>query len=298
MDSHAQLQQAAAAKQGKDDEGFATFYSNLTSGTMSKLSSVLAYSGLPLSSPDAIPDQQPAGKSAKRTVRANADPDVKKLFSKAALDAIEDDHRQRGNQGHVFGPAESFYVVQTGGGTLSYADIAKAQHQQASIIGGDDEEAFVDAREAQAPYSPRNSHSPSMPQRNSFGNPRTGEELELENTTLKQTLEQLASRLANFEAHAQDASMAALTQSVASLRHQGGGPDQGAEERVRALERQIEQQAEQRAKLEELARKQEKKIRAYHSKWDAIKKSAQEKERIKMEKPKGHKDDGALDEAN
>ncbi|QIX00837.1 hypothetical protein AMS68_006354 [Peltaster fructicola] len=276
MDSQSFVTKPDPLHSGNDD-GFTSFYNNLTTGTMSKLTSVLAYAGLPLSTEE---PEMPA-KSSRRTVKASADPDVKKIYSKAALEAIEDDHKQRGLHGQAFGPAESFYVVQTGGGTLSYADIAKAQ-AQSSPIGGDDEESFVDAHEAQ-PSSPRHSRSSDKPQRVGFGKSRTAEELELENTTLKQTLEQLASRLANFEAHAQDASMAALTQSIVSLR-QSSAVDAGTQERIKQLERRIEQQAEQRDKLEELAKKQEKKIRAYHSKWEEIKQNAREKEKTKRER--------------
>ncbi|KAF2159688.1 hypothetical protein M409DRAFT_70868 [Zasmidium cellare ATCC 36951] len=281
------LSTAKKAKKQEDDAAFASFYSNLTTGTMSKLSSVLAYAGLPLTAEDAQAEQNKQ-KLTKKTVSASNDPDVKKIFSKAALDAIEDDHRQRGMQGHAFGPAESFYVVQTGGGTYSYADIAKAQQQQLGGIDEDDEEAFVDAREAQAPPSPRHSRHSSQGGRNSFGKNATHEELELQNATLKATLEKLATRLADFESHAQDASMAALTQSMASIGtqggQQGGGSDPALAERLRQLEQQLEQQTEERTRLQNLAAKQEKTLKQYKSKWDDIKKSAREKERAKKEK--------------
>jgi len=276
-----------------EDEGFANFYSNLTTGTMSKLSSVLAYAGLPLNPEDAqkaeIPTPEKARKDrSSRTVSAANEPDVKKYFSKAALTAIEDEHRQRGAHGQVFGPAESFYVVQKGGGTYSYADIAR--NQQLQNAGLEDEDFFVDAQEGLP--SPRHGRS----SRAAFGKSRTAEELELENTTLKATLEQLAARLANFEVHAQDASFAALSHSMASLPSASHTyhaapppPDSGqslqdALERVRALESQLSSQSEQHEKLEALAQKQEKKIRMYHSKWEDVKKSAREKEKAKRER--------------
>lgn len=291
-----------------DDEGFTNFYNNLTSGTMSKLSSVLAYAGLPLTAeepqrteappPQISAAEKPRKDRSSRTVPSTTEPDVKKYFSKAALTAIEDSHRQRGSHGQVFGPAESFYVVQKGGGTYSYADIARNQQKHAAATRSEEEE-FVDAQETAGGgvSSPRHSS------RAAFGKSRTAEELELENTTLKTTLEQLASRLANFEVHAQDASMAAIAQSMASLHnapHAGpplartaalspttmeSAPDlQDALSRVRALEAQLSGQAEQREKLEALAQKQEKKIRMYHSKWEDVKKSAREKEKVKREK--------------
>jgi hypothetical protein len=296
-----------------EDEGFANFYSNLTTGTMSKLSSVLAYAGLPLTpeegqTAEVLTPEKLRKDRSSRTVSAANEPDVKKYFSKAALTAIEDEHRQRGAHGQVFGPAESFYVVQKGGGTYSYADIAR--NQQLQNAGLEDEELFVDAQEG--PHSPRHSRFPSQhSSRAAFGKSRTAEELELENTTLKTTLEQLAARLANFEAHAQDASFAALSHSMASLPNaphtyqppplplpDSGQSLQDALERVRALETQISSQSEQHEKLEALAQKQEKKIRMYHSKWEDVKKSAREKEKAKRERAAEASSKDGTDEAS
>ncbi|KAK6426150.1 hypothetical protein LTR95_016153, partial [Oleoguttula sp. CCFEE 5521] len=282
-----------------DEDGFASFYNNITNGAMSKLSSVLAYAGLPLTSEEAnAPEPETTRKAEKRTVTATNDPDVKRLISKAALKAVEDSHRERGTPGHVFGPAESFYVVQTGGGTYSYADIAKAR-PQLSNIGEDDEESFVDARELQGgPTSPHHSRNPTAARRGSFGKNRTAEELELENTTLKTTLEHLASRLQNFEVHAQDASMMAM--SMASLHNSPTQPhhpqQQDAAARVRELEAQMREQAEQRVALEKMAEKQERKIRAYHAKWEDLKKSAKEKERVRKERAEGVGQEGEGEE--
>jgi hypothetical protein len=292
-----------------EDEGFANFYSNLTTGTMSKLSSVLAFAGLPLAPEEAQKVETPSPEKIRkdrssRTVSAANEPDVKKFFSKAALTAIEDEHRQRGAHGQVFGPAESFYVVQKGGGTYSYADIAR--NQQLQNAGLEDEDLFVDAQEGLP--SPRHGRfSSSDPSRAAFGKSRTAEELELENTTLKTTLEQLAARLANFEAHAQDASFAALSHSMASLpsapHPYHAAPDSGqslhdALNRVRALEGQISSQTEQQAKLEARAQNQEKKLRMYHTKWEDVKKSAREKEKAKRERAAEASSKDGTDEAS
>ncbi|KAF2215241.1 hypothetical protein CERZMDRAFT_94655 [Cercospora zeae-maydis SCOH1-5] len=279
---------ARSAKRTEDDDAFAKFYSNITTGTMTKLSSVLAYAGLPLTADDVKIDPATPPKLTQRTVPASDSPDVKKIFSKAALEAIEDEHRQRGHHGHAFGPAESFYLVQTGGGTYSYADIAKAQQQQQlEGIDEDDEEAFVDAREAQT--SPKHSRFSSRGgggARDSFGKSRTQEELELENVTLKQTLEHMATRLSEFETHAQDASMAALTQSMASMPGYApqGGPDGALTARLRHVEQKLEQQTEETQKFQSLAMKQEKTLKKYQSKWEEIKQSARAKEKAKAEK--------------
>lgn len=291
MDSQGLQAATRSRKKTEDDDAFSKFYSNLTTGTMSKLSSALAYAGLPLTTEDP-PAEISKQRLEKSTVSAGHEPDVKKIFSEAALEAIEDEHRQRGSQGRVFGPAESFYVVQTGGGTYSYADIARPHQQkqpsQNETIDEDDDEIFVDARDAREPPSPKHSRISSQGGcRSGFGISRTNEELELENVTLKQTLEQLATRLTEFETHAQDASMAALTQSMASLHPGAGGspgaPMSNAPDRVRQLEKQLEQLAEERQKYYTLASKQDKALKQYKAKWEDIKKSAREKDRSKKE---------------
>lgn len=284
VDSQADLLQARRAKKMADDEGFAKFYSNITTGTMSKLSSVLAYAGLPLTAEETSPEQNVKHRPDRGTVRASNDPDVKKIFSKAALEAIEDEQRRRGTLGHGFGPAESFYVVQKGGGTYSYADIARS-HQQRELSVDDDEPQFVDAKEVQGPTSPKQNR---FSQRGSFGSAKTNEELDLENATLKQTLQDLAVRLAAFEAHAQDASFAALTQSVANLRPPGtataAAPDASLQERIQQLEKQVEGQAEERQRLENLAAKQDRSLRKYQGKFEELKKSAREKDKARKDK--------------
>ena len=289
VDSQASLQSAKKSKKAEEDEGFAKFYSNLTTGTMSKLSSVLAYAGLPLAAEDSRPEQSSKPQSSRRTVSAASEADVKKIFSKAALDAIEDEHRQRGTFGQGFAPAESFYMVQRTGGTVSYAEITKTHQQQLADLAEDEEPEFVDAKEAPGPPSPTVSRL-SHQQRGSFGSPRTQEELELENTTLKQTLEQVAGRLAAFEAHAQDASMAAVTQSIVSLRAEPSGAGQGdaaVHERLRQLERQVEEQAQERQKLEAHALKLEKMNRKWRARWDDSLNRAKEKTKAKRESGSG-----------
>lgn len=291
MDSQTIIAQATKTKAAEDDEGFAKFYNNLTTGTMSKLSSVLAYAGLPLTAEDAVNHEQAEkNKVEKRvTVKASNDPDVNKLFSRAALDAIEDEHRQRGTLGQGFGPTESFYVVQTGGGTYSYADIAKAQQQKPG--DDDDDPEFVDAKEVPGPSSPKRSRISSRANRSSFGKPRTQEELELENSTLKSTLEQLAGRLANFEAHAQDASMAMLTQSMIGFKPSSSGEprrgpvdDAGLKERLRQLETKVEESTESEQKMRTLAEKQSRELKKYRQRFEELKKGARERDRLKQEK--------------
>jgi len=226
-------------------------------------------------------------------VRAGHEPDVKKIFSPAALRAVEDDHRSRGTFGHGFNPAESFYVVPPTGMTTSYRDMATCRR---SGLGEDDEDDFVDAQEVvvSGPPSPLLSRT-AQQKRKSFGKARTGEELELENETLKSTLEQLAGRLANFEAHAQDASMAALTQSMVSLRPPTGPPDPAMLERVRQLEQTVEKDAEERQKLESLAAEQEKALKKYHARYTKLKEGAKVRLRARDEKSEKGGEEGVIE---
>jgi len=273
---------------------------------MSKLSSVLAYAGLPLTADDIVTGSA----VSEQTVRASKDPDVKKIFSKATLAAVEDEYRQRGLNGHGFGPAESFYVVPHAGHTKSYATVAgnsggKSKPQDLVSLGEDDEEAFVDAQEAQGTPSPKQNRFPihtaaqSSPRSGggAFCKGQTREELELENRTLKATLDGMVTRLQQFEVHAQDASLAALTQSMAGV--QRGPPDPALTERIRMLEQQVEKEAEERQKLVAHAMKQERQLRKWHSNYEKLKNSAREKMKAKekggLERRPGEAADGEGD---
>ena len=300
VDSQASLAEARRIKKAQDDEGFAKFYSQITAGTMSKLSAALAFAGLPLTADDVKPDVA----SKTGTVRASHEPDVKKIFSKAALNAVEEEHRQRGTLGPGFGPAESFYVVPPFAHTKAYSHVVRGGRSDA--LGEDDEDAFVDAREAQGPPSPKHSRNPSATQRTAFGKGRTAEELELENSTLKQTLEGLANRLADFEAHAQDASMAALTQSMMSTRPPPGrstrrkdsdaSGSQAMAERLRLLERQVEKDAEDRQRFEAEAKQQQKKLRVYEEKYKMLRGNARKKMEAKDKLGQGEEEEAVADD--
>lgn len=193
------------AAQSKDqDDGFSRFYSNWTTGPLSRLSSMLAFTALPLTE-TSDPESPTSSRHQKTSARASNDPDVKSLISPAALNALQ-------KHGHI-GPGESFYIIPPSGGTASYANIVSreqryARRQHLSNINEDDPVKFVDAHETQ----------PSSRQPNRGLISVREEELQLENDTLKQVLDQMSHRLQVFESHAQDASMAALNQSVLSVR--------------------------------------------------------------------------------
>jgi hypothetical protein len=164
---------------------------------------MLAFTALPLTdTPE--PDSPTSSRHQKTSARASNDPDVKSLISPAALNALQ-------QHGHI-GPGESFYVIPTSGGTASYANIVTREQRHVrrhhlSNINEDDPAEFVDAQETQ----------PTKQQNRGLISERE-EELQLQNDTLKQALDHVSHRLQAFESHAQDASMAALTHSVASVR--------------------------------------------------------------------------------
>ncbi|KZF22814.1 hypothetical protein L228DRAFT_247202 [Xylona heveae TC161] len=236
-----------------NDEPFQRFYSTFE-GFLSRLSAPLAFAGLPLTSEESAPPAPPqelvqrqrpsqvqtAAKPDKQE-RASADPDVTKLFSRAALRAIREENGA--STSGPFGGAESFYVVPTTGGTISYAGILSRAEQDSarnSALGlgstseaGDDQmDEFVDARESPQPSSPnlhRRLGSASSSRLAATGTAsgiglgvtsrranKTMEELQLENSALKQLSDTLSRRLHMWEANAQSSSLA-LQQSLRAM---------------------------------------------------------------------------------
>lgn len=243
------------------DEGFSRFYANLSSGPLAKISSMLAFAALPLTEPPPGPPSPTSSRA--ESVKAYSGPDARALISPAALRALEEQHRRQGASGQVFNPAESFYVVQPSGGTASYANIMRSEHRHAKRqhghhLSGISEEnlEFVDARETQASKSGGGtsaSHAKTADVASGAGVPQGGhrvEELELENDTLKQVLDQMSHRLQAFERSAQDASMAALTQSMASVRTVPGmRADEMGGDRERIMEAELQNAVDEITRL-------------------------------------------------
>jgi len=272
------------------EEGFSRFYSNLTSGPFSKISSMLAFAALPLTEPPSQPSSPTSSRSEKSSATAHAEPDFKALISPAAMKALEEHQRRRGHGGQTFGPGESFYVVPTSGGTVSYANIARAEQRYARRQQGhldnitEEDNDFIDARETQhlrntasAAASHGRAGSLTLPN-------HRAEELELENETLKQVLDKLSHRLQAFERSAQDASMAALTQSMASVRTDGGGraDEAGMSDKERVMEVELQKAAKEKeiAKL----KSQNQKYKDYLEK---LRMSARQKTKEKKESIEG-----------
>ncbi|KAF2150264.1 hypothetical protein K461DRAFT_245725 [Myriangium duriaei CBS 260.36] len=270
------------------DDGFARFYSNLTAGPFSRLSSMLAFAGLPLH--EVSPEDSPtASKVEKTSARVFTGPDVDQLFSKAAIRALEEQQRHPGN---AFGPGESFYVIPTSGGTASYANILSRQQpmpgggsRDRRGSRGDETDEFVDAREVLSDSDQRAKHGQTQSHIATETSLRE-EELQIENAALKQILDKLSHRLQAFESHAQDASMQALAQSMASTRTTTTVPLHELEERMRAMESQLEREMKEREKLGLENQKNKQIIAKYRSHWEQLKDSARAKEKAKREKEK------------
>ncbi|KAL8826085.1 MAG: hypothetical protein Q9191_004016 [Dirinaria sp. TL-2023a] len=290
------------------DEPFARFYSTF-SPLISALSAPLAFAGLPLgldqrSTSTSQPPTKPTNTAAAITPSSKPgpkadstasvpssiteNPDYTRAFSRAALRALH------------LNAQESFYVVPTAGGQISYADIlSRTQREAARGLGypesllfntNDDEQEFVDARE-----TPPSGGPPSpVAQRGGAGAVRgkggkTMEELELENRAMRDLLDVLSKRLAQFEMGSQSQSQA-LWQSFRMM-NPGGAPNpqvgtpqtavSGGDrdgrvdgERVRGLEEEVDRA---RKEMERMGRENEKLkgvVGRYRERWEKLKEGA------------------------
>ncbi|KAI1079531.1 hypothetical protein F5B20DRAFT_590649 [Whalleya microplaca] len=220
------------------DEGFSRFYSAFGS-IINRISAPLAFAGLPLISEEqseepAPPVQEPPAQKRNRLKgppSVSAEPDLKKLYSRAALKAVSRDGQSTN---------DSFYVVPTSGHTASYASILtfadkeKRRHMEASVhsdkgklvgggedAGGDDDD-FVDAKESQMPFHPyqHQHHQKKRASRSSRTDrdlANVVEELYLENKSLKDMLDKLSKRLHAFESMSQNSGMR-LAESMRLMR--------------------------------------------------------------------------------
>ncbi|KAJ5182655.1 hypothetical protein N7492_000271 [Penicillium capsulatum] len=273
------------------DEPFQRFYSTFE-GLISRISAPLAFAGLPLGLEDPSKASSRNRKSPAYTKVDRhhampdrkgppAEPDVSQIFSQAALRSIRD--TPGAGPGN---PAESFYVVPTTGGTMSYAGIltrAEKEHRRTSLDEGDDD--FVDARET--PSSPEMRQSTASVKRagrrnatdkpTNLHNLKTLEELQMENNALKQLSDTLSKRLHMWEVNAQSSSMA-LQQSLRAMHHQNtGSPDhlpQGSSlsnSPVATLTTPTPADSDQRVKeLEEIVRRGEKQMASMNRENDKL----------------------------
>ncbi|KAF2638570.1 hypothetical protein P280DRAFT_455673 [Massarina eburnea CBS 473.64] len=237
------------------EDNFKRFYSAF-GGIISTISAPLAFTSLPLSPTPPTPateppprkDSKPSSRSssrnqspeASRTVKSS-EPDLAALISKPALRAL-----QEGNTPH-FANNESFYLVPTSGGTVSYANIlqnpnapghvhhaaqnpnldpiSEGDNESGAALRGSSHEEFVDARETALPPSPTAARRPhsrgkssssvasarTLPAGRGAGQ-KTIEEYELQIETLLQTVDKQSKRIAMWETSSQSSHIA-LAQS-------------------------------------------------------------------------------------
>ncbi|KAL2803358.1 hypothetical protein BJX63DRAFT_437011 [Aspergillus granulosus] len=221
-------------RQSNAEEPFQRFYSTFE-GLISRISAPLAFAGLPLgvdnSNANATRKSSAETKVDRQTAVSDrsgpsAEPDISRIFSRAALKAIRE---SGGGAGMGTGnTAESFYVVPTTGGTVSYAGIltrAEKEARRNSLDEGEDD--FVDARET--PSSPELLQATRGKGKGRAGRgddklttmqpPKTLEELQMENQALRHLSDTLSKRLHMWEVNAQSSSMA-LQQSLKAMHHQ------------------------------------------------------------------------------
>ena len=286
--------------QPSNDDSFQRFYSNIRD-RISSLPSYLSFAGLPLSPPpESSSDASAAAHGNKAppdrtstSSRNPSEPNVTNLFSRAALRAVKDDN------GNHFGGTESFYVVPTTGGTVSYAGILGREESgqgmrlsSGSVGEGEGSDEFVDALEKPQANSPRTYRNrDSLRVALTEKGKKTMEELLLENSNLKRGIDILSSRLAQWEVGSQAQSMA-LRQSVMAGRV---GSTEGAvnvtnETNTRAKEKAEDETAvtgqnqdaqDDKKKLEErvakLERENEKLLSVvvrYRERWEKLKEGA------------------------
>ncbi|KAI1437220.1 hypothetical protein GGR50DRAFT_646756 [Xylaria sp. CBS 124048] len=268
------------------DEGFSRFYSAFGS-IINKISAPLAFAGLPLISEEQPEEQTPPPPPemptqkrirVRHSTSASTEPDLQKLYSKAALRAVV----REGQSAN-----DSFYVVPTSGHTASYASILsfadkeKRRMESIHVAPGNhtadpDEDDFVDARESQI------THSSALRRRAGKGSTDNMlEELYLENKGLKDMIDLLSKRLHAFESMSQSSGM----RLAESMRLMGpGSPLSPATKPVgseEALAREVGELKLQNQALmkrnEELERgfnKANANLSRYREKWDQLKAGA------------------------
>ncbi|KAL7789547.1 hypothetical protein V8C37DRAFT_386266 [Trichoderma ceciliae] len=273
----------------KDDGGYARFY-NTFGSLINKISAPLAFAGLPLIQEEpatpiesAVPppsvNLSPVKQARTRASPSlSVEPDLSKIYSKATMRALIRD-------GHT--AADSFYVVPSTGHTMSYANILsyaekEKRRLEASIHGDllphdDDDDDFVDAREAPGSIGARRRITRSHSEKELFN---TIEELSLENKSLKDMLDKLSKRLHTFEASAQSSALA-LAESYrimpAGSPLSAGGGRVNDEELIRKnheLEEQLAAMTKHMERLEKDNRKMQKTLEKYREKWETLKAGA------------------------
>lgn len=270
------------------EDPFSRFYSTF-GNLISTLSAPLAFAGLPLGSdtPSNVFEGAPNKPASPSSSRVAADPDLARYFSRAALRAVRDEH---GGLGGV----ESFYVVPTTGGTMSYAGML-SNTRQGSNATEEDETEFVDASETPQPASPgiprqRELKGGSGSRQQVLKSGKTLEELAVENETLKTVVLDLGDRLRAFELGAQrssralHASVRGLSSPTGSVTAGSGAPPLPGIEGMKVLQEKLRESEEEmktiRKENKRLGRENQKLIgviERYRERWEMLKVNARER---------------------
>jgi hypothetical protein len=266
-----------STQQPAPDDSFSRFYATFE-GLLSKLSAPLAFAGLPLIPSD--PSPAPSMLSEKKpqpNSPSKIDSDISRLFSRAALRAVREEHG-------FPNAAESFYVVPTTGGTMSYANMlssTRQHHPSHTLPFVDEDEQFVDASE-----TPQHEHSHQrqrrLAQKSSSG--KTLEELTVENDTLKAVAIDLGDRLRAFEMGAQRSSMAlhmsmrAIQSPSASAAHVSNAKNDSEQEaRIKELEEEVRGVRKEMKRLVRENQKLQGVVDRYRERWEILKDGARER---------------------
>ncbi|KAJ8131675.1 hypothetical protein O1611_g1949 [Lasiodiplodia mahajangana] len=270
-----------------NDEGFSRFYSAFGS-LINRISAPLAFAGLPL-----ISEEQPEEQSSppppemptqkririRHSTSTSAEPDIQKLYSKAALRAVAREGQSTN---------DSFYVVPTSGHTASYASIltfadkekrrmeASSHGNMNNLVPDGEEDDFVDARESQI------SHPPALRRRaGKSSTDNVVEELYLENKSLKDMIDLLSKRLHAFESMSQNSGMR-LAESMRLMRPgsplppagKSGGSEETFAREISELKQQNQALMRQNEELEKSYTKARANLIRYREKWDQLKAGA------------------------
>lgn len=271
----------------RNDEPFQRFYTTVEN-LFSTLSAPLAFAGLPLNIGEpAISIPNPSASALTKTEEQQpppTDPEFSKIFSRAALRALREEHGGAATGG-PFNGAESFYVVPTTGGTISYAEILARAQQDATRHGNkntkgynpsnsdeqlDDE--FVDARETPQPASPVSSRRPKP-------GTKTMEELQLENEALRALADKVCRRLFEFEMGAQTSSLA-LQRSIRAMQGSSGTGHAGPSDndfnsgKIAELEGQLAKVKREAERMEKENEKLKNVVVRYRERWEKLKEGA------------------------
>ncbi|KAK5077028.1 hypothetical protein LTR64_005494 [Lithohypha guttulata] len=293
---------------------FQQFY-NKFEGVISTLTAPLAFASLPLSQPPAYQKEDGTTSTSRRPstkVLPKSDPspaalDYSQLISNAALRAVRDN-----NDSGYSRPHESFLLVPTSGGTMSYADITAANYvdrelarnrHHGRVLSNASNDDFVDASsqilshpsgsllQATQKMAGRSLSNADKWQSQILPNGQTAEEIVLQNQVLRKTLNDVGKRLHSFELASQDMRLAQSRHSlqlspittpensrgkmlpVSSGRSNDAGVRM-AQQRIEELEEALRKNDRRLSKREDENVKLKETLAKYREKWEGLKAGA------------------------